>query len=247
MRLGAIVQARSGSTRLPNKILLKLVDKTVLQHVINRLKLSKYLDKIIIATTTNLEDDKIFNLCNENRIDVHRGSEQNVLERYYDTAQKYNLDTIVRVTSDCPLIDAKVLDKVIELHLSNDYVITTNAGIDNKQRTFPRGLDVEIFDFNHLKKAKENATKNYELEHVTPYIYEYFKSDIGYLKNDVDYSNHRWTLDTLEDFHLISKIYDFLYFVDNPFFMEDIIQLMNEKPELLSINNKVQQKEFNFN
>ena len=242
MKIGAIVQARMGSTRLPGKVLKKIKGKTILEHVINRLKFSTKLDKIIVATTTNPSDDLIVDLCKKKEILFFRGSEDNVLERYFETATYHNLDVVVRVTSDCPLIDANILDKTIVKHLENTFAITTNAGLDQNNRTFPRGLDTEVFNFQYLKDSYDNATKKYQKEHVTPYIYEKHANKIGIFNSDIDYSYHRWTLDTPKDFKLIEIIYEELYTTKNNFMFEEILKLFEIKPEILDINKSVTQK-----
>lgn len=243
MKIGAIVQARMGSTRLPGKVLKKIKGRTVLEHVINRLRLSNMLDEIIVATTINDADNQIYELCKKNNFKVFRGSENDVLKRYYDAAIENNIDVVVRITSDCPLIDPKIVDQIISMHLDNQFGITTNAGIDDVQRTFPRGLDVEVFDIHHLKNALMKANKEYQREHVTPFIYETNAGNIGYFKSLSDYSNHRWTLDTQEDFDFIKVIYDHLYSPNQHFFMDDILDLLKSKPEYLKINCDVNQKD----
>lgn len=241
MRIGAVVQARIGSTRLPGKVLLNLDGKTVLEHVVERIKLSKRVDEVIIATTVLEKDDKIEALALEKGWEYYRGSEDDVLSRYYEAAEKYKLEVIVRITSDCPLIDAQVIDTMIDIYTSNKYDIVTNAGADLSNRTFPRGLDVEIFSLEILKKAYINGKENYQREHVTPYIYER-SSNIYYHRNDIDYSSYRWTLDTEEDWELISSVYKHLYHGIHDFFLQDIIELMKKRLDVASINAHIEQK-----
>jgi len=241
MKVVCIVQARVGSTRLPGKVLKKICGKTVLEHDVERLKKIENIDEIIIATTELERDTRIVEECKKINVKYFRGSEQNVLERYYYAAKKNNADIVVRITSDCPLIDPKVSSEIIEFYLENkekyDYISNT---ID---RTYPRGLDTEVFSFKALKKAFEEAVLDRDKEHVTPYIWdnpEKFK--LGQYKNDVDYSDLRWTLDTNEDFELINKIYEELYGDGNKFYLDDIIQLLERKPELKKINQHIKQK-----
>ncbi|MGL4912227.1 MAG: cytidylyltransferase domain-containing protein [Romboutsia sp.] len=241
-KIVAIVQARVGSTRLLGKVLKEIKGKTILTHVVERVSQSKYIDQIVIATSNLKQDDNIIKEANKLGISYFRGSESNVLNRYYHTATHYNADIIVRITSDCPLIDPNIIDDLIKFYLEHNYSVVTNAGIDKSSRTYPRGLDTEVFSFKLLKEAFTNAKENYQLEHVTPYIYENNK-DIYYYKNDVDYSKYRWTLDTKEDFDLIEAIYEKLYKIEHNFYLEDIVKIMEENPKLIEINKDIEQKE----
>lgn len=241
MKTGAIIQARMGSTRLSGKVMKDLEGKTVLEHVIDRVKQSKMIDEIIIATTIHDRDDIIEAESLRCRVKVFRGSEDDVLSRYYYAAKENGLDVVVRITSDCPLIDPKVLDEVIQCYVNNDHNIVSNAGPNLSKRTYPRGLDTEVFSFKVLENAFNNAKETYQREHVTPYIYEK-SSRIYYYKNDIDYSKYRWTLDTDEDFTLISEIYKHLYYGEHDFYLSDIVKLFEAKPELFSINAHIEQK-----
>ncbi|WP_434303281.1 cytidylyltransferase domain-containing protein [Clostridium botulinum] len=236
-----IVQARMGSTRLQGKVLKKICGKTVLEHDIDRLRRIKNIDKIIIATTTLEKDNVIIKECERLRVKYFRGSEEDVLSRYYYAAKENNADVVVRVTSDCPLIDPQVSENIIEFYLDNkdkyDYVSNT---ID---RTYPRGLDTEVFSFESLEKAFKESKLQRDREHVTPYIWDnpqIFK--LAQYKNDKDYSNLRWTLDTEEDFILIKEIYKELYNGEHAFYFEDILKLVKQRSELLEINKNVKQK-----
>lgn len=241
MKTVAIIQARMGSTRLPGKVMMKISGKTVLEHVITRVKQSKLIDEIIIATTVKLDDDAIVEESKRLEVKYYRGSEEDVLSRYYYAAEKNNADVIIRITSDCPLIDPHIIDKIIKFYKENKYEIVTNAGSDLSQRTYPRGLDTEVFSFRQLEYAFMKATEKYQREHVTPYIYENYDK-IHYYKNDKDYSKHRWTLDTEEDFELITIIYDELYKKQHDFYFGNIIGLFERKPELFNINSNIEQK-----
>ena len=244
MKIGAIIQARVGSSRLPNKVMMDLFGKSVLNHVITRLKQSNLLDEIIIATTTNVSDNIIINEAISLGVKSFRGSELNVLERYYITAIHHSLDVVVRITSDCPLIDPRILDKMISFYSRNTFDIITNGGTDALQRTFPRGLDIEIFSFNSLREAYLNATKPYQLEHVTPYLYENSNNAYFY-KNRINLSHHRWTLDTQEDWDFIYKVYTFLYHGNHNFYMKDILKLLSKHKYLTEINSHIEQKRIN--
>ena len=158
MNIVCIIQARTTSSRLPNKVLLNLPyngDKTVLEQVINRVKESKYINKIVVATTINETDNKIEKLCESLQISCFRGSEDNVLSRYYEAATKYKADLIIRITSDCPCIDYEIMDKLIEFHLNNNNDFSSN----NQIHSFPHGLDCEIVNYNVLVEAFKNATE----------------------------------------------------------------------------------------
>lgn len=244
MKIAAIIQARMGSTRLSGKVMKEIHDKTVLSHVIERVSQSELIDNIIIATTTLERDNVIENEAIKCGVKVFRGSEEDVLSRYYYAAKENNIDVVVRITSDCPLIDPIVVDEIIGCYLSNDYDIVTNAGSNLSQRTYPRGLDTEIFSFKKLENAFNNAKEKYQREHVTPYIYEN-SGRTYYYKNTIDYSKYRWTLDTVEDYELLEKIYDRLYKNRHNFYLEDIISIFEKDSNLFKINAHVEQKKVN--
>ena len=241
MKIGAIIQARMGSTRLPGKVMLEIEDKTVLEHVIDRVRQSKLIDEIIIATTTREQDLIIEAEALRCGVTVFKGSEEDVLERYYLAAKKNKLDVVVRITSDCPLIDPNVLDDIICHYLKSNFSIVSNAGSDLSNRTYPRGLDTEVFSFKVLEEAFYKANDKYQREHVTPYIYETL-INVFYYKNDKNYSQYRWTLDTIEDFELISYVYRHLYHGVHDFYMNDIVELFVNTPDLININSHIEQK-----
>ena len=232
-KIACIIQARMGSKRLPDKILKLLDDKnTVLDFLLNQISSSKLLNKVIIATTTLDEDDVLENYAKKMKIDCFRGSCEDVLDRYYQCAKKFSLSTIIRITSDCPLIDPKQSMKVLKELLANndDYV-----SLDDK--TYPDGLDTEVFTFIALEKAWKNAKLKSEREHVTPFLYNpdnNFKiKKIPYKKN---LSNLRWTVDYDDDLEFVRRIYSYLY-KKQIFFMEDILELLEKNPELKKINS----------
>ncbi len=239
----AIIQARVGSTRLPNKIFKEICNKPILWHVINRVKNAKLINNIVVATTILKEDDLTEEFCNNNAIKCFRGSSEDVLSRYYEAAKKFNADLIVRITSDCPFIDPVIIDNMLVEFINHfekekiDYLSNTIV------RTFPRGLDVEVFPFPILEKVHYEAKKDFEREHVTPYIY--LNPDMFNMKNyknDVDYSNYRWTVDTIEDYNLVKIVYNCLFKEDEIFLLEDILRLFKERPELNEINKDIKQK-----
>jgi len=240
-KIAAIIQARMGSTRLPGKVMKDLKGKPVLWHDIQRIKQSKMIDEIIIATTTEEQDQIIYEKALEWGVKAFRGSEEDVLKRYYDAAAENDVDTVVRITSDCPLIDPQIIDEIIKYYNYHNYTLVTNAGSDLENRTYPRGLDTEVFSFDVLKKAFNNAEEKYQREHVTPFIYENY-DDIYYYKIDKDLSNYRLTLDTKEDYELINAIYDKLYNGEHDFYLNEIIKLLDDNKKLLKLNEKIKQK-----
>lgn len=244
MNIVCIIQARTTSSRLPNKVLLSLPygsNKTVLEQVIVRVKESKLINKVVVATTINKTDDGIEKLCQNLGIICSRGSENNVLSRYYEAAKANNADIVVRITSDCPCIDADIIDELLKFHLSNKNDFSSN----NQIHSYPHGLDVEVVNFKVLEEAYYNATESYEKEHVMPYIYKSHpeKYKIGTLKDKVNNHKIRVTLDTEEDYILLCLVYDYMHQLKKINFKKiDIIKLFNEKPYLYKINNKIIQK-----
>lgn len=232
-----------GSSRLPGKVMKKVVGKPLLEHIIIRLQSCEKIDKIIVITSEEIENEPIKQLCNEINIDCFAGDEKDVLDRYYKAAIEFDLnenDSVLRITADCPLIDPKIVDAVIEKHLVEGYDYTTNTLI----RTFPDGLDCEVFKLSVLNEMWDNAKLKSEREHVTLYIKnnpENYK--LGNFKQDDDYSNLRWTVDEKEDFILIKEIYEHLYDDEKIFLMEDILQLLDDNPSLLEINDMYERNE----
>lgn len=227
-----IVQARIGSTRLPQKVMKYLEDKIVLDHVIERLKKSKYVRNVIICTSNKIQDDLIYDHCQKNNINCFRGSELNVLERYYETATFYKSEYIVRVTSDCPLVDPKYIDLMIEKYfeLNQQYLGPKYYG----NHKFPDGFNAEIFNYKVLKEAYENAVDN-EKEHVTTYIIKKYKSiefdyPINYLKyKNINFANLHLSLDTPEDYELLKNIFQNVYLKNKYFELEDILNYLDNK------------------
>lgn len=244
--VGAIIQARTSSTRLPAKVLRELPPEsgiTCLEQVIRRLKKSKRLNDIIIATTNDSEDNKIIDIAKKENIDYFMGSKENVLSRYFFAAKENNIDLIVRITSDCPCIDTDITDLTIDDHINKMADYTSNSLI----RTYPHGLDVEVFNFNALEKAHKNANKDYEKEHVTPYINrnpKKFKINIVKAPKELYAPDIRITLDTEEDYALLCAVYDYLYPKNKHFNAYDIVNLFKEKPWLKLINKKIIKKRY---
>tara|TARA_A100001015_G_scaffold224516_1_gene253167 strand:+ start:2734 stop:3507 length:774 start_codon:yes stop_codon:yes gene_type:complete len=231
----AIVQARCNSSRLPKKVLKKVQGKTLLEFQCSRILNSKKLNKVIIATTKSKVDDSIVTIGNKLSLDIFRGSEKNVLERYYKAAFPYNLSNnlvVIRLTGDCPLMDPELIDVMIEDFENNpvDYLSNTLTP------TFPDGLDIEIITFNALKLAFEKAKYPSHKEHVTLYIKESSEFKKRNFYNEIDYSKFRLTVDEEEDFVLIKNIIKELEKLTKNFNYIDVINLLTKNPDLFNIN-----------
>lgn len=246
-KIVAIIQARMGSTRLPGKVLKDIEGKPMIWHLINRLKFSKEIDEIILTIPDTKENNVLEGFAKENKIKYFRGSEEDVLSRYFKAAEKFECSVITRITSDCPLIDPEIVDLVIKKHLDLGADFTANFIEGEKgrpiEKTFPKGLEVEVFNFSTLKKVHQEAKKQYQREHVDPYISEHpeiFK--IAVIKNTENLSHFRWTVDEIKDLELVREIYKRLYKKGKLFFMKEIVELFKEYPELIEINKNVKQK-----
>lgn len=244
MRIVAIIQARTGSTRLPGKVLRRLCGVSVLGQVIRRVKACRMIGDVVVATTVLPSDDAIEAEAKAFHCEVFRGSEQDVLSRYFEAATAAKADVVVRVTSDCPLLDSTVLCQMLEVFVREcsengvDYLSNTFG-----KRTFPRGLDVEVFTSAALARAHREATASWDREHVTPYIYNHPQTFV--LKNfqcASDLSEYRWTLDTQADWQLIRAIYEGLG-VTGSFSTADILKFLQDRPDLVALNAHVAQKE----
>lgn len=241
MKIAAIIQARCGSTRFPDKVFADICGKPLIWHVINRLKFAKKIDEVVLATTLNPLDDKLYDWATLNKISVFRGSENDVLNRYYEAAKKHDVDIIIRITADDPFKEPHIIDQAIcKLQKENlDFVC------NNFPPSFPEGLDIEVFTFHALEIEELNSSSNFEREHVTQYFYHhpssFNMSNISYLK---DLSYLRWTIDTMEDLKMVQQIYSALYKgEDNIFHMNDILQLIENRPEIAQINANVNRSE----
>jgi spore coat polysaccharide biosynthesis protein SpsF len=221
--------------------LMRVLGKSLLEFQIERLRRVKSADEIILATTTNDADQPLVDLSKQLSIPCYRGSENNVLSRYFEAARQHQADTVIRVTSDCPLIDPLVIDQVAQFYIrrANDYDYVSNV----LKRTFPRGMDTEVFSFDTLRIAHEEAYSPHELEHVTPYIElhpERFR--LGNVEYRSDQSFYRWTVDTMEDFDLVQKMIAELYPQKPEFTLEDCLACMAKYPAWVQINSHVRQK-----
>jgi len=227
----AIVQARMNSTRFPGKVMKNINGKPVIELLLSRLAKSEKIDKIILATSINAENDSLSKYVKSIGYDIFRGNEEDVLERYYKAAEVYDPETVVRITGDCPLIDPELVDKVIEYFYTSgaDYVSNTISP------TFPDGLDTEVFSFNSLITANKKAKSKYEREHVTPFIKSSESFRAENVSGEIDHSKKRWTLDDPQDFEVINNIFNH-YYPDISFSWDSVLKLETESPELFSAN-----------
>jgi len=233
-----------GSTRLPGKVMKTLFGKTVLAHVVERVKACGLIDLVVVATTTSSMDEAIRDEAGRLGAGCFRGSELDVLDRYYRAAKEYGADTVIRITSDCPLMDPELLCGMVErFNRMRDEGTRVDYLSNVRTRTYPRGLDVEVFTFHALERAYKEAGKEYEREHVTPYINTHPEIfSLHEVKSDEDFSGYRWTLDTEDDFRLIEEIYKALYVEGRIFRTDEALALMKRRPELRELNAHVEQK-----
>jgi spore coat polysaccharide biosynthesis protein SpsF len=233
-----IVQARSSSSRLPNKVLLSVLGETLLQRMVERLMQVQHPVQIIIATSEEDSDNIIQTEAEYIGIPCFRGSLTNLLDRHYQAALRHGADIVLKIPSDCPLIDPRIIDKGLTFFLENreqfDYVSNLHPA------TYPDGNDVEIMTMECLSKAWHEAKRPLELEHTTPYIWE--NPDLFSIGNfewetGLDYSmSHRFTIDYRKDYLFIKKVFEELYFINPQFSLEDILDLLAKKPEIYKIN-----------
>ena len=236
----AILQARFSSTRLPGKVLKKILGKPMLSLQLERIKHSKRIEELIVATSTEDSDNKIESLCKSMEIPCFRGSLNDGLDRFDQAALPYKPENIVRLTGDCPLIDPLIIDNVIDLCIRGEFDYVSNA----LEPTFPDGLDVEAFKFSALETAWKEAFLPSHREHVTPFIYqnpERFRID-NY-RNNIDLSYLRWTVDLPQDFELVRQIYEALYRQNPKFTTQDILTFLHNNPSLLQINKSILRNE----
>jgi len=233
-----VVQARMASTRLPGKVMMTIMGKSLLAHMIERLNMMRYWATVVVATSENTEDDVIENEADELDIPCYRGSENNLLDRHYKAAKRFEADVVLKIPSDCPLIDPQAIDQALEFFFAKpdkyDYVSNLHPA------TYPDGNDVEIMTMACLEKARKEATRPMELEHTTPYIWEnenLFRIGNVVWETGLDYSmSHRFTIDYPEDFDFIKRVFEELYPTNDDFTCQDIIDLLNRKPEIYNIN-----------
>ena len=233
MKIAAVIQTRMGSTRYPGKVLEKLKgERKVLDYVVNQLKFSKSIENIIIATTTLEQDDVIVKYAKDNNLKYFRGEPLDVLDRYYQCAKEFSLETIVRMTSDCPFLDPTVVDKTVNKFYQSTFDFISN----NLIRTYPIGVDTEIFSFETLEKTWKDARLPSEREHVTPFIKKnngIFK--IHNLENEQKVPIYRITIDRKEDLNFLKEIAKNIN--HEPILLEDVYKILKMKPEILDLYN----------
>lgn len=242
MKINAIVATRMTSSRLPGKVLLDLAGQPALVRLIERLKRSKYLNDIVIATTTNETDNVVVETAKSQDVKYYRGSEDDVLLRTVEAAEATDADFIVQITSDCPLIDTETIDRVIEQIVEKPYIdYVTNHLV----RTYPMGFSVEVFRTKALRHIEQTIADPAVREHVSLYFYEhpekYHLSNVE-APRFLRHPEYRLTLDTEEDYRLINNIYAALYPVNRAFDLYDMTRYLQKNPQILCSNQHVQQK-----
>lgn len=241
----AIIQARMNSTRLPGKILKEVCGKPLLELLVERLGCCDKIDEIVVATTADKSNDRVEAAVKQMEASCFRGSEDDVLDRFYQAAKRSNADHVIRITADCPLIDPNVVTKVIDVYLKSQGTEASYDYVSNTLNpTFPDGLDVEIFSFNMLERLHKVSDRAYQREHVCTYMVEHpdeFK--IKNVSHDEDLSSLRWTVDNLEDFELIKEIFEGLYPEKKIFYMEDILGFLERNPRLNELNKDFKRNE----
>lgn len=237
-KVNAIIEARMGSTRLPGKTLLPIAGKPAIQLLIERLKITKKIDEIILATTIKAEDDAIEKFCKENQIICYRGSSDDVLGRVYNAAKQYKTDIVVEVTGDCPLLDPWLIDECIDIFLKSDYDYLSNFLV----QSYPPGIDVQIFSLRILEEINRLAKSDKFREHVTLYILKHpekYRMHNVTAPPELCYPDWHIELDEQKDYELIKKIYEALYFNNPRFTTMDIINILKANPDWLKINADV--------
>jgi spore coat polysaccharide biosynthesis protein SpsF len=242
LRIVVIIQARMSSSRLPGKVLKDIAGKPMLVRVAERASRADLVDLVGIATTGNKSDDAIVELCHQQGYPVWRGSEFDVLDRFYQAAKSFQADVIVRLTADCPVIDPAVIDKTIQAFLDAGVDFAATRLPPPWKRTYPIGLDVEVCSLAGLERAWNEADQPYQREHVMPYFYDQEgRFRILILNNDKDYGSMRWTVDTQEDLVLIRHIFERFPGRDD-FSWQEILDLFQREPELADVNAHVRHK-----
>ena len=237
-KIVTVIQARTGSSRLPRKVMLPVASKPLILRMYERVSYSRYAGKIIIAITEDEIDNQLLKLCKQNNLNLFRGNSLDLLDRHYKAAKENNAEVVIKIPSDCPLIDPEIIDKVILYYINSkekyDFVSNLHPA------SYPDGNDVEVMSFKSLENAWINAKIDFEREHTTPYIWENpDKFRIGNVvwETGLDYSmTHRFTIDYKEDYEFIKRVYDELYEKNNRFSLNDILELLEKKPEIKKIN-----------
>lgn len=232
--IAAIIQARMGSSRLPGKTLAQVSDKPLLQHLVDQIRASRLVKEVIISTTHKAQDQVVVEFAEKMGLKHFQGSEEDVLDRVYQTARHYQVEHVVRVTPDCPLMDHKVMDKVVEAYLSGQYDYVSNTLL----YTYPDGLDVEVFSFKALERAWQEAQLPSEREHVTPYIRNSGHFKLFNVENSVDLSHFKWSVDTEDDLNFAKSVFEKLNDHGATSSLDEVLTVLQDHPELLSINQQ---------
>jgi spore coat polysaccharide biosynthesis protein SpsF len=240
MSIAIIIQARMGSSRFPNKILMPIAGKSIIEHMVERVTAARCAELVIVATTTNASDDLVADLCAKKKITCFRGHPTDLLDRHYIAGKSFGADAVVKIPSDCPLIDPSVIDKVLTFYKQHrseyDYVSNLHPA------SYPDGNDVEVMSMTALKTAWKEAHRDFEREHTTPFLWENpdrFRIGNVAWESGLDYSmTHRWTLDYEEDYEFIRMVYDALYFKNPSFGINDILNLLQQNPKIKEVNSK---------
>ena len=237
-KIVTVIQARSGSTRLPGKVMMDILGLPLLLRMVERVQRSALAGTIVIATTVESSDDIIEELCQKEGLLCYRGSSEDLLDRHYQAGLLYGADAVVKIPSDCPLIDPIVIDKVLQYYLDHNFDFVSNL----HPATYPDGNDVEVMSMPAITRAWQDATLKMEREHTTPYIWEHpelFTVGSVLWETGLDYSmSHRWTIDYPEDFEFIRTVYEHLYPTNPSFGIAEILKLTEEHPEIFAINHK---------
>ncbi len=234
----AFIQARMGSIRLPNKVMKLVNGKPLIEYLLLRVAKAKLIDKVVVATSINSNNNPLVSFVNSLGFESYRGSEHDVLSRFYEAAKFHNASTLLRITADCPLVDPDLIDSLIEEYFNSGSDYATNT----LPPTYPDGLDVEVFSFQSLERAYQEAVAPNEREHVTPYIRYSGKFKIHNTVNRIDYSDRRWTVDEVDDFEVVSNIFQYFH-PDIYFDWNKIIEVENFQPDLFQKNKHIRRNE----
>jgi len=228
-----VLQARTSSTRLPGKVLMPILGEPMLARQVERIRRATRIDQLVIATSDEPSDDPVAELCADLDLDCVRGSLEDVLDRFLRAAERYGPAQVMRLTGDCPLTDPAILDALVALHTAGDFDYSSNVEV----RTYPDGLDAEIFTYDLLQRAARDATSPYDREHVTPFMYgPGAGTRRGVLRDDLDRSGLRWTVDLSEDLAFVRRVYEALYPRDPAFSAEDVHRLLAAHPEIAALD-----------
>lgn len=228
----AILQARMSSTRLPGKVMAPILGQPMILRQLERVERARSFDRLLVATSTSPSDDVVARLCADNTIECFRGSLEDVLDRFVQAAKPHAPEHLVRLTADCPLADAEVIDLVVQRHLEGRFDYTSNTRV----RTFQHGLDVEVCRYVCLEQAWRDSDCPWEREHVMPHLWGSGRFDVCQVRQECDHSHLRWTVDLAEDLELVRQIYAALYPPNPAFTTHDVMQLLSRRPALALLN-----------